>query len=87
MNWGEIAMKRYSNPFDLIADTYGSVLEILTDAEKEYLRGVLDFEAIALDVHDGIVDVIDTISGDVLNSEPIAQFVRESVQFAMADAE
>ena len=50
-------------------------------------RGVLDFEAIALDVHGGIVDIIDTISGDVLNSEPIAQFVRESVQFAMADAE
>lgn len=78
-------MKEYQNPHDLIAYSHAAVLDILTDDERDYLRSALDYESIVLRVHDGLVDIVDSISNDVLNTEPFRVFVRESVLFALED--
>jgi hypothetical protein len=82
---GKCYMKEYHNPHDLIADSHAAVLDILTDDERDYLCSALDYEPIVLRVHDGIVDIVDSISDDVLNTEPFFQFVRESILFALED--
>ena len=78
-------MKKYSNPYEAIDDSCAVILEILTEDERDYLRSVLDFESTELHVHDGLVDIVDVISGEVYNTLPFFEFVRNSVQFAMHD--
>lgn len=78
-------MKKYSNPREVISDSAPVILEILTENERDYLRSVLDFESTELHVHDGLVDIVDTISGEIYNTLPFFEFVRNSVQFAMHD--
>lgn len=80
-------MKQYRNPYALISDSYSAVLDILTEQERDYLLHVLDFEAMSLVVHDGLVDIVDDISGEVYNTEKITVFIHESVKFAMHDTE
>ncbi len=80
-------MKKYSNPYEAIDDSASVILEILTEDERDYLRSVLDFESTELHVHDGLVDIVDTISGEIYNTLPFFEFVRNSVQFAMHDCE
>ena len=80
-------MKKYSNPYEAIDDSCAVVLEILTEEERDYLAHALDFESTELHVHDGLVDIVDTISGEVYNTLPFFEFVRNSVQFAMHDCE
>ena len=80
-------MKKYSNPYEAIDNHASVILEILTEEERDYLRSVLDFESTELHVHDGLVDIVDTISGEVYNTLPFFEFVRNSVQFAMHDCE
>lgn len=78
-------MKQYRNPYALISDSFSAILDILTEQERDYLLHVLDFEAMSLVVHDGLVDVVDEIGGDVYSTEPITVFIHESVKFAMHD--
>jgi len=80
-------MKQYRNPYALISDSYSAVLDILTEDERDYLLHVLDFEAMYLVVHDGLVDIVDDITGEVYNTEPITVFIHESIKFAMHDTE
>ena len=77
-------MKEYTNPWSLIADTkLCAVLDILTEDEQDYLRSALDYESIVLRVHDGLVDIVDTINGDVYNTLSVKEFVRNSISWAM----
>lgn len=78
---------KYKNPYDLILNHSSVILKLLTDEERDYLKHALDFQSIELHVHDGLVDVVDTISREVYNSLPFFEFVRNSVQFAMHDCE
>ena len=80
-------MKEYKNPYTLISDCYGAVLDILTEEEKEYLNSVLDFECIVLRVHDGFVDIVDSISEEIYNTETVPAFIRNSIKFAFHDCE
>lgn len=80
-------MKQYRNPYALISESYSAVLDILTEQERDYLLHVLDFEEMSLVVHDGMVDIVDDITGEVYNTEPITVFIRESIKFAMHDTE
>ncbi len=75
-------MKEYTDPYELIADHYPSLLDILTEDQQDYLRYCLDFQCVALKVHDGKVDVVDTISEDIINTFTIETFVR----YTLADA-
>lgn len=82
-----IIMKEYRNPYDLIADsTHAAVLDLLTDDERDYLRSALDYESIVLR-YGGVfcpnVEIVDSITRGILNSEPFCAFVRESVLFAL----
>lgn len=77
--------KEYKNPRDLIKENCPDVLRILTGEECDYLYNVLDYECIVLRLHNGLVDIVDTISGDILNTENLYTFVRESVLFAIHD--
>ena len=77
-------MKEYTNPWSLIADTkLCAVLDILTEDEQDYLRSALDYESIVLRVHDGVVDVVDTINGDVYNTLSVKEYVHDSIYWAM----
>jgi len=80
-------MKKYSNPYELIDNHASVILDILTEDEKDYLRHVLDFTWMELYVHDGLVDIVDAINGEVYNTLPFFEYVRNSVQFAMHDCE
>lgn len=80
-------MKQYRNPHALISDTYGAILDILTEQERDYLLHVLDYEAMSLIVHDGLVDIVDDINGEVYNTEPITAFIHDSIKYAIQDAE
>ena len=79
-------MKEYTSPYDVIACGHAAVLDILTEKEQDYLRHVLDFEAMVLHVHDGVVDLVDAITGDILDTDSYLMFVRESVKYAMQNA-
>jgi len=80
-------MRKYNNPHEMIDDCVPAVLEILTNDERDYLAHALDFESTELHAHDGLVDIVDTINGEVYNTLPFFEFVRNSVQFAMHDCE
>lgn len=80
-------MRKYNNPHEMIDDCVPAILEILTNDERDYLAHALDFESTELHAHDGLVDIVDTISGEVYNTLPFFDFVRNSVQFAMHDCE
>ena len=78
-------MTEYRSPYDLIAEECPDVLIVLTEDEKDCLRGVLDYESIVLQVHGATVDTVDSINGDLLASESFVQFVRETIHFAIED--
>lgn len=80
-------MKEYKSPYKLISDCYGAVLDILTEGEKEYLNSVLDFESIVLRVHDGFVDITDSISEEIYNTQTVSAFIHDSIKFAFHDCE
>ena len=77
-------MKEYSNPFNLILDSrFRAVLDVLSIDEQNYLSSALDYESIVLRVHDGLVDVVDTINGDVYNTLSLKEYVHDSIYWAM----
>lgn len=77
-------MKEYTNPWSLIVDSrFRAVLDILTTDEQNYLSSALDYESIVLRVHDGMVDVVDTINGDVYNTLSVKEYVHDSIYWAM----
>lgn len=77
-------MKEYSNPFNLILDSrFRAVLDVLSIDEQNYLSSALDYESIVLRVHDGLVDVVDTINGDVYNTLSVKEYVHDSIYWAM----
>ena len=78
-------MKEYTSPYDLLLEECPDVLTALTEDEKDCLRYVLDFECIVLQCHDGVVDYVDSINGDLLQTDTFVQFVRENVHFAIDD--
>ena len=78
-------MKEYTSPYDLLAEECPDVLMALTEDEKDCLRYVLDFESITLQVHGDTVDTVDSVSGDILQSESFVQFVRDTIHYAIDD--
>lgn len=80
-------MKKYSNPYDMINDSWSGILDVLTEEEQDFLRHVLDYEAMSLVVHDGVVDLVDDISGEIYNTQTITAFIHDSIKYAMIDSE
>ena len=78
--------KEYLSPYDAILEVRPDVLDILTEDEKDVLRFCMDFDSLVLAIHDGIVDTVDVISEEVLQSETISDFLHNSIKYAMEEA-
>ncbi len=70
----------YRSPADLIRD-YGS--ETFSDEIMDYLDHVNDFEPLYFLVINGSdVVTVDEIGGDVISTDPLQDFIRQSVEYA-----
>ena len=78
-------MTEYTSPYNLLAEECPDVLMVLTEDERICLQCVLDFESITLQVHGDTVDTVDSVSGDILQSESFVQFVRDTIHYAIDD--
>lgn len=72
---------RYDAVYTMLRDQEPMFCESLTDDEREYLDHVDDFEPYEFIVLRGVVTMKDSISGDVLLTQPMSDFLRDTLAF------
>ena len=77
---------KYCSVYTMLRDQEPMFCESLTDDEREYLDHVDDFESYEYIVWGGVYDnnivtMKDSISGDVLLTQPMSDFLRDTLAF------
>lgn len=76
---------KYRSVYTMLRDQEPMFCESLTDDERECLDHVDDFESYEYSVFNGLYDDIvtmkDSVSGDVLLTQPMREFLRDTKAF------
>ena len=80
-------LDRYDNPATLLRIHAPDSYAALTEDERDFLRGCCDFESMEFYVvNDSAVLTVDSVTGDVLGEDDLADFASESVNYAREQA-
>ena len=72
---------RYDAVYTMLRDQEPMFCENLSLEEREFLSHVDDFEPYEFSVLRGVVTMKDSISGDVLLTQPMSDFLRDTLAF------